>query len=399
MLCFFLLRANAAEKAVNAINFDDKDCKNLNQWDHEDYIEISSEKEICVDAESNAFVIHDGKGRIIMTDENGVEYKNAYGGYQGKYLVKTDSTEKIVISFGPITLIPDEYVGAVNVKFQYLLVTRKNWNSQLKLDLDFRSETNYDMTVTNFVVFNDDNFKATVTPNENAYVYIDQEYPKNTAVSVSDRPLAILSIDYTDEYKPPTASMHLTADVTITSEAQTLPRKVIKIQKGVFHEGCEDLSEEPEEPDPIEPGDGSSSDLESSYDSSGESSDDDKSSEAGNDGSSSDDADGASSDNDNSSSADNDNSSSADNDNSSSADNDNNSSADNDNNSSGADNDNSSGADNDNEDNNDSLNTNPNDPSLSGGEIAGIVIGCIVAVAAIAFVIVWFAVLKKGACK
>ena len=87
---FLLLHLVESSKSEKTIDFSGKDCKTLNQWD-QDFVEVSSSKEICVDAEEDAFVIFGSKNDIIMTDEEGKTYENAYGACQGKYLIKSSS--------------------------------------------------------------------------------------------------------------------------------------------------------------------------------------------------------------------------------------------------------------------------------------------------------------------
>ena len=198
-------------------------------------------------------------------------------------------------------------------------MTRKNAETELKLDLNYQDSSTYDMTITNIFVFNDNEFTATVTPIGNSYVYIDNDTPKNEEVSITtSKAMAVLCIARGVDYVPPSESAHLTAKVSITSNAQDLPRKIIKIEKGPFYEGSTDLSPTPEEPDTPGPDESKVEPQES------------KESETNND----------------------------------------------ENDKGGID--------------------HPEDSDLTGGEIAGIAIGCVAGVAIIGFCIVWFAVLKKG---
>ena len=240
--------------------------------------------------------------------------------------------------------------GSTTETMDVYLVTKQNWDGKLEFKVDYRDFIDFDISYSAIVVLNENKFKADVTPgNDKTYVWHDQmSGESNTKISYEGE----LNTFYIANHKRteqlnPSESVSLSADIQITSNQQTLPKKVIKVEKGVFYEGSTDLYPDPDVPsDP----DDQESPSESESDNS-ENPDKPENPENPENPESTEDP-------------------------SSSVD------------------------DNENDPNNDDLNKNNNDPEeddgLSGGEIAGIVIGCVAGVAIIAFCIVWFGVLKKG---
>ena len=157
MLFSLLLPEIIAKKIGEDVNFNDKNCKTLTQWNNQDFITVSSSKEICVNAETDAFVIVGAKD-IVITDEEGKTYNNAYGACSGKYLIKTNSETDCLIGLNYIPSSATYSNENVFVLHNVFLVTKQNWNSKLELNAIYRGINDFDLSYSEFVVFNDNVF-------------------------------------------------------------------------------------------------------------------------------------------------------------------------------------------------------------------------------------------------
>ena len=242
MFSLLVFQSISQKKQANDV-FAGKECKNIYEL-MADPPQISSSTDVCIDATDVGFVVT-GTGPFVITDADGKEYSNAYGAADGKYLIKTTSTSPIEVGFIDIGLSTKTTSNSIVVDTQIYLVTKQNWDGHMRFHVDFVSEMEFTLTRTKFVVYNPNGYTAEVTPENGILVSHDERTFTDEKITVSGTN-HLFDISKTGDIGPyyPEQAESYTAAIKITSEKQTIPEKVVLVEKGVFYGETHDVTDE-----------------------------------------------------------------------------------------------------------------------------------------------------------